>query len=210
LGRSGTGKSVTLKLMIGLLKPDKGKIFIDDQELTDLDAPALSEVRKHVGFLFQNAALFDSISLAENLAFPLRRHTRKSANEIRDIVHEKLEQVGLEKDYDKMPADLSGGMRKRAGLARALVLDPSILLVDEPSAGLDRITASEIDQLLLDLKTRKKVTLVLVTHDPAGARRFGDRLAVLEDGKFIGTGTAEELEKSDNDTVRKLVSARES
>jgi phospholipid/cholesterol/gamma-HCH transport system ATP-binding protein len=205
LGRSGTGKSVTLKLMIGLLKPDKGKIFIEDRDITRLNEEDLSEVRKKMGFLFQTAALFDSISVGDNLAFPLRRHTKKSDQEIEGIVRESLAQVGLEKDRDKMPADLSGGMRKRAGLARAMILDPSILLIDEPSSGLDAITAGEIDALLLDLKSKQKRTLVVVTHDPVGARRFADRLGVLDRGRLVACGTQQELENSGNETVRELV-----
>lgn len=206
LGRSGTGKSVTLKLMIGLLKPDQGKVFVEDQEITALDSAELSKVRKRVGFLFQSSALFDSISVGENLAFPLRRHTDKSPDEIDAIVREKLKQVELENEHDKMPSDLSGGMRKRAGLARALVLDPAIVLVDEPSSGLDHITASEIDQLLAGLKAKQKTTLVIVTHDLTGARRFADRLAVLHEGRILACDAPDQLEKSDNELVRQLVS----
>lgn len=204
LGRSGTGKSVTLKLMIGLIKPDEGIVSIHGSEIQSLDARRLAEARKSVGFLFQNAALFDSISVSENVAFPLRRHTQKSEKEIRAVVREKLEEVELAQDGNKMPSQLSGGMAKRAGLARALALDPSILLVDEPSSGLDRITAAEIYQLLLELKKKKKVTLVVVTHDVTGARTFADRFAVLDRGKIAGCGTADELAQSDNPLVRNL------
>jgi phospholipid/cholesterol/gamma-HCH transport system ATP-binding protein len=206
LGRSGTGKSVTLKLMIGLLKPDQGKIFIEDKDIANLSSDELSETRKKMGFLFQNAALFDSISVGENLEFPLRRHTAKPKDERVRLAKEKLAEVGLEKEMDKMPADLSGGMRKRAGLARALMLDPQILLIDEPSSGLDGITAREIDELLLDLKSKQKKTLIVVTHDPVGARRFADRLGVLDRGRLIASGTPEELERSEDETVRDLVS----
>lgn len=204
LGRSGTGKSVTLKLMIGLIKPDEGIVSIHGSEIQNLNPRRLSDARKSVGFLFQNAALFDSISVSENVAFPLRRHTRKSEKEIRAVVREKLEEVELAQEGNKMPSQLSGGMAKRAGLARALALDPNILLVDEPSSGLDRITATEIYQLLLELKKKKKVTLVVVTHDVTGARTFADRFAVLDRGKIAGCGTADELAHSDNPLVRDL------
>ena len=204
LGRSGTGKSVTLKLIVGLLSLDEGAVFIDAEELQKLGRPDLMRVRKKIGFLFQNAALFDSISLAENLAFPLRRHLQKPEQEITDIVHNKLAEVGLENDANKMPSDLSGGMRKRAGLARALVLDPEILLVDEPSSGLDRITAGEIYDLLAKLKGQKK-TLLVVTHDAAGAKRFADRMGLLDDGRIVASGTPAELESGTNELARALV-----
>ena len=205
LGRSGIGKSVTLKIMIGLIKSDSGKISILGNEIQCADAMKLSEVRKKIGFLFQNGALFDSISVADNVAFPLRRHTRKSGEEIREIVQEKLKEVELEKDGAKMPAELSGGMMKRAGLARALALDPELLLVDEPSSGLDQITASEIYELLLRLKKNRKTTLVVVTHDVVGAREFADEFAVLDKGRIAACGTAEELAGSNNPLVRGLI-----
>lgn len=204
LGRSGTGKSVTLKLLIGLLPHDAGKIEIDNEEVQAENRPALMQMRRKIGFLFQNAALFDSISLAENLAFPLRRDPNRSEEQIAEIVRTRLSDVGLENDGDKMPADLSGGMRKRAGLARALVLDPSIVLVDEPSSGLDRITAGEIYALLGKLKDQKK-TLIIVTHDTHGVRKFADRMCLLDEGRIIACGTAEELEKDSNELVRALV-----
>jgi phospholipid/cholesterol/gamma-HCH transport system ATP-binding protein len=207
MGRSGTGKSVTLKLMIGLLKPDSGKVCIDSEDISHSSEEDLSRVRRHMGFLFQSAALFDSFTLGDNLALPLRRLDKsKSPSEIERAVDEALEQVGLDLDKAKMPAELSGGMRKRAGLARALVLRPKLILVDEPSSGLDRITASEIDDLLLKVKKEYRATLVIVTHDVRGARRVGDHIAVLDRGRLIGFGTATELEKSDHDIVRQLVS----
>ncbi len=206
LGRSGTGKSVTLKLIIGLLCPDQGRIFIGEDEVQQLDRENLLRVRKTVGFMFQDAALFDSISVRENIAFPLRRHTENSGYEIDGIVQQKLAEVGLEEDGEKMPADLSGGMRKRAGLARALVLDPPVLLVDEPNSGLDPLTASEIYKLLADLKQKQHRTLVMVTHDAAGMRRFADRLGVLDQGRMIACGSMDELADSDNDLVHDLVS----
>lgn len=204
LGRSGTGKSVTLKLMIGLLKPNSGHIWIGEEDIVSLQGEALSRVRRRMGFLFQSAALFDSLTLHDNLALPLRRLTKKSKEEVEEMVDRVLEQVGLREDKKKLPVELSGGMRKRAGLARALVLEPEILLVDEPSSGLDRITASEIDDLLLAQK-KTKTTLVIVTHDVRGARRVGDRFAVLNQGRLAGFGTPQELEQSEDDTVRKLV-----
>ena len=207
LGRSGTGKSVTLKLMIGLLKPDCGRVCVDSTDIAHSNEEELSRVRRHMGFLFQSAALFDSFTLGDNLALPLRRLDKsKSPSEIERAVDEVLERVGLDLDKAKMPSELSGGMRKRAGLARALVLHPTLLLVDEPSSGLDRITAAEIDDLLLKVKEEYRATLVVVTHDVRGARRVADRIAVLDQGCLIGFGTAIDLEKSDHDIVRRLVS----
>lgn len=208
LGRSGTGKSVTLRHIIGLVRPDQGKVLVEGDEISALQGPELSRVRKKIGFLFQNAALFDSISVGENVAFPMRRHTDMSDVEIRVRAKEKLAAVGLEKEYDKMPADLSGGMRKRAGLARALALDPKILLVDEPSAGLDPITADEIDQLLLNLKRHDGATLLIVTHNIPSARKLGDTLAMLHLGKIIAQGTADELDRSENEMVRAFMSSQ--
>ncbi len=208
LGRSGTGKSVTLRHIVGLVKPDEGRVFVDDDEISALEGLELSRVRRGIGFLFQSAALFDSISVGENVAFPLRRHTKLADGEIRQRAAEKLESVGLGSEYDKMPAALSGGMRKRAGLARALALDPAILLVDEPSAGLDPITADEIDQLLLDLKERGSTTLIVVTHNIPSARRLGDELLMLHEGKIIAQGTAGDLEGSSEEMVRAFMSSK--
>lgn len=206
MGRSGTGKSVTLKLMIGLIRPDQGSICIEGQNIAAMNEDGLSAVRRKIGFLFQSAALFDSFSLNDNLALPLMRFTDKSQEEIDVIVQRELDAVGLGDARYRMPAELSGGMRKRAGLARALVLEPKILLIDEPSSGLDRITSSEIDELLLGLK--RKATMVIVTHDVPGARRVGDRLAVLDKGHLLAIGSAQELENHDNRLVRCLVSER--
>ena len=203
VGRSGTGKSVTLKLIIALIKPDAGHIWIDGEDITRLEDHELSRVRRKMGFLFQNAALFDFLTLYDNLALPLRRLTRKSDKEIDEIIDRVLHQVGLGGDRDKMPLELSGGMKKRAGLARALVLEPEILMVDEPSSGLDRITASEIDDLLIEQKRR--TTMIIVTHDVHGARRIGDRFAVLDQGRLAALGKPEDLEEHENETVRKLV-----
>ncbi len=206
LGRSGTGKSVTLKLLMSLIKPDQGKIWVDHDEITHMDETQISKVRRKMGFLFQDAALFDSLTLYENLALPLHRLTTKSQVEIDGLVERVLGQVGLQADKQKMPASLSGGMRKRAGLARALVLEPKILLADEPSSGLDRITAAEIDELLVLQKTEYKTTVIVVTHDVHGARRVGDRFAVFDKGDLIAFGTAAEVEQSEHETARKLIS----
>ena len=206
LGRSGTGKSVTLKLLMALLKPDRGSIRVDGDDITRLKPIGLSKVRRKMGFLFQDAALFDSLTLYENLALPLARLTMKTQAEIDFAINNVLRDVELAHDKDKLPSDLSGGMRKRAGLARALVLEPKVLLADEPSSGLDRITASEIDELLLRQKRDKGVTILVVTHDVHGARRVGDQFAVLDKGDLIAYGTAAEVENSERDTARKLIS----
>lgn len=205
LGRSGTGKSVTLKLMISLLKPDAGHIWIGDEDIAQLNAEGLSRVRRKMGFLFQSAALFDSLSLHDNLALPLRRLTNMSKSEIEQTIERVLGEVGLASDKSKMPVELSGGMKKRAGLARALVLAPEILLVDEPSSGLDAITAEEIDDLLLRQKVLQRTTMVIVTHDQRGAKRVGDRFAVLDQGNVIALGTPADLEHHQSAIVRKLV-----
>jgi phospholipid/cholesterol/gamma-HCH transport system ATP-binding protein len=207
LGRSGTGKSVTLKHIIGLLKPDGGRVIVHGKDVPSLERQELNEMRRHMGFLFQNSALFDSISVGENVAFPLRRHTDWPESKIRDTAASKLAEVGLDKEFDKMPADLSGGMKKRAGLARAMALDPDILLVDEPSAGLDPITAHEIDELLVQLK-QKGTTLVIVTHNIPSARTIGDELGMLHEGKLIAQGTVDDLDRSDNELVRAFMQSQ--
>lgn len=201
LGRSGTGKSVMLKHIVALTRPDKGRVFVEEDEISSLEGPELSRVRKRIGFLFQNSALFDSISVGENVAFPMRRHTDWKDSEIRERAAAKLEAVGLDREYDKMPAALSGGMRKRAGLARAMALDPQLLLVDEPSAGLDPITSEEIDELLVAQKSGG-TTLVIVTHNIHSARHLGDELLMLDGGRIVARGTAEDLDRSDNELVR--------
>lgn len=202
LGRSGTGKSVTLRHIMGLVKPDSGRIFVEDEDITDMERQQLIRIRKKLGFLFQYAALFDSITVFENVAFPLRRHTNLSEPEIESIVNDKLASVGLEKDLNKMPDELSGGMKKRVGLARALAMEPSILLVDEPSAGLDPITSAEIDELILELKRERGVTVVMVTHNIPSARRLADELVFLNQGRLAARGTVADLEKSEDPLVR--------
>ena len=207
LGRSGTGKSVALRHIVGLMRPDSGKVFVEERDITALAGRELAEVRKHMGFVFQNAALFDSMSVGENVAFPMRRHTDWSDSEIRERAAKRLADVGLGKDFDKMPGDLSGGMKKRAGLARAMALDPPILLVDEPSAGLDPITAAEIDELLVKTK-QGGTTLVVVTHHIPSARVIGDGFAVLQDGRMLASGTLETLDASDDPIVQAFMRAQ--
>ena len=201
LGRSGTGKSVTLRHIVGLVRPDSGHVYVEDRDITGLAGRELASVRKRMGFLFQNAALFDSMSVGDNVAFPMRRHTDWSDGEIRARATQKLADVGLEKEFDKMPADLSGGMKKRAGLARAMALDPSVLLVDEPSAGLDPITAGEIDDLLVKTK-QSGTTLVVVTHNIPSARVIGDEFGLLHAGRLLASGTIEELDASGEPMVQ--------
>jgi phospholipid/cholesterol/gamma-HCH transport system ATP-binding protein len=208
LGRSGTGKSVALKHVIGLLLPTSGHVFVEGEDVTTLDRVALARLRQRVGFLFQHAALFDSLTVGENVAFPLRRHRRDLPDqEIRRIVVGKLAAVGLEADYDKMPGALSGGMRKRAGLARAMALDPPILLVDEPTAGLDPLTSAEIDTLLLDERRRAGTTLLVVTHNIPSARAIGYELAFLHEGHILARGTAAELERHSHPLVRAFMTS---
>jgi phospholipid/cholesterol/gamma-HCH transport system ATP-binding protein len=201
LGRSGTGKSVTLKHIIGLMRPDAGRVLVHGQDVSRLERRELGQARQRMGFLFQNSALFDSISVGENVAFPLRRHTDWKDRKIREVARQKLDDVGLGEEFDKMPAALSGGMKKRAGLARAMALDPDILLIDEPSAGLDPITAGEIDDLLVALK-KGGTTLVMVTHNIPSARHVADELAMLHEGKIIAQGTARDLDGCDEPLVR--------
>ncbi|MGC2421629.1 MAG: ABC transporter ATP-binding protein [Candidatus Acidiferrales bacterium] len=205
LGRSGTGKSVLLKLMIGLDKPDSGSIRVYGEDVTKMPLKQLNEVRKKIGFLFQQAALYDSLTVEENVAFPLRRHTRMSNAQRADRVRELLASVGMDGDVHKMPAEISGGMQKRAGLARALALDPEILLFDEPTAGLDPITAAEIDDLILRLHKERHVASVVVTHDIHTARAISDRMAFMRDGEILIEGTFEDLKKSSDPFIEKFL-----
>jgi len=205
LGRSGTGKSVTLKMIMALMRPDSGEVWVDQDNVVGMGEHRLSLVRKKLGYLFQDAALFDSLTLYENLALPLSRLTKKTKDEIDDVIQRVLDDVGLGTEGAKYPAALSGGMKKRAGLARALVLEPKILLADEPSSGLDRITASEIDELLTRRKTEHGTALIIVTHDVHGARRVADKVAVLDKGNLVAFGSVEEVSQSDNDVARRLI-----
>ena len=206
LGRSGTGKSVLLRIIIGLQKPDSGSVHIHGQEITCLDLDQLGEIRKKMGFLFQHAALYDSLTVEQNVAFPLQHHKREmSKSEQNDRAKELLAEVGMEGHLEKMPSDLSGGMQKRVGLARALALGPDILLLDEPTAGLDPISSSEIDDLVLKLQKEHHMASIVVTHDLHSAKTIADRLALLNEGNVVIEGSFEELQKSDIDFVREFL-----
>ena len=205
LGKSGTGKSVLLKLIIRLQTPDSGSIKINGTEIGGLATEQLNEIRKKIGFLFQQAALYDSLTVGENVEFPLLRHTEFKESERKDRVRQLLSDVGMDKDLEKRPSQISGGMQKRVGLARALALDPEILLFDEPTAGLDPITAGEITKLFVALKTRRKLTSVVVTHDIHHAEAFADRVALLKDGNIHLEGTFEDLKKSKDEFVAQFM-----
>jgi phospholipid/cholesterol/gamma-HCH transport system ATP-binding protein len=201
LGRSGTGKSVLLKLMVGLQKPDSGSLRVLGEEITQLDLDGLNRARKKIGFLFQSAALYDSLTVEENVAFPLARHTNMSESERKNRARELLSAVGMERDVEKLPSEISGGMQKRVGLARALALDPEILLFDEPTAGLDPITAAEIGKLILEQKDKRNITSVVVTHEIRSAKIFADRFVLMNEGKILADGAFDELRKSRNKFV---------
>ena len=205
LGRSGTGKSVLLKLLIGLESPDAGSICLEGHNIATASTKELNEARKKVGFLFQQSALYDSMTVGENVAFPLRRHTQLSGAERRDRVHQLLESVGMDRDLDKMPSDISGGMQKRVGLARALALEPTIVMFDEPTTGLDPITAAEIAKLILDLRDQRHITSIVVTHDVHTARAIADRLIVLKEGKSLFDGNFEALEQSQDPFIAQFM-----
>ncbi len=205
LGRSGTGKSVFLKLLIGLQRPDQGSIRINGQEIGELSMDELNEIRKKVGFLFQQAALYDSLSVEDNVAFPLIRHTPLTSAERTERVRELLSNVGMEQDVNKLPSELSGGMQKRVGLARALALNPDIVLFDEPTAGLDPITSDEIGKLISRMKKERKMTAIVVTHDIHGAKEFSDRFVMVNDGHIVIEGTLEDLQKSQDHFVSQFL-----
>jgi phospholipid/cholesterol/gamma-HCH transport system ATP-binding protein len=205
LGRSGTGKSVLLRIIIGLQKPDSGSVRIHGQEIAGLSLDQMGEIRKKMGFLFQHAALYDSLSVEQNVAFPLQHHRKMSKSERSDRVKGLLAEVGMEGHLDKMPADISGGMQKRVGLARALALEPDILLLDEPTAGLDPISSGEIDDLVLKLQKEHHMASIVVTHDLHSAKTIADRLALLNEGNVVIAGSFEDLQKSDIEFVREFL-----
>ena len=203
LGRSGSGKSVTIKCVVGLEHPDKGTIKVFGTDITQLNNKELNEIRPRIGFMFQNGALYDSMSVRQNLAFTLKHHQKDITPEaVEEKITEALENVGLLDAIDKMPAELSGGMRKRIGMARTLITRPEIILYDEPTSGLDPITAREISELMVAIQKKNKTTSIVITHDLACAKITGDRIIVLQDGKISAEGTYAELEKSKDPSVR--------
>ena len=208
IGCSGCGKSVLLKHIIGLLTPDSGQVIIDGTDITRLAPKALTEFRLKFGMLFQGAALFDSLTIAENVGFALAEHTAMSPSAIRQRVRECLALVGLKEIEEKFPAELSGGMRKRVGLARALALRPQIILYDEPTTGIDPIMGDVINDLIRDLRDKLKVTSVVVTHDMKSAYKVGDRLAMLHDGGIVATGTPDEFKRSHHPVVAQFIEGR--
>ena len=207
IGKSGGGKSVLLKHMIGLLKPDSGEIWVNGTEITKLNDKALNEVRKSFGMLFQEAALFDSMNVFDNVAFPLREHRKMSEKEIERVVEERLKQVGLLDFMEKMPGELSGGMKKRVGLARALVLDPDIILFDEPTSALDPVISLTILDLIKETQSYIKKTYVVISHDILGMFRIADKVAMLSDGKIIEYGTPREIKESRHEITQEFLKA---
>ncbi|MBM4175377.1 MAG: ABC transporter ATP-binding protein [Ignavibacteria bacterium] len=208
LGRSGIGKSVLLKCLVKLIQPDSGFIEIDGKAVLNLKTRELNELRKEIGFLFQSAALYDSMSVEENLAFPLKKHTELSESEMRERIIEMLDMVGLKEALKKMPSELSGGMKKRIGLARSLILFPKIMLYDEPTTGLDPVTSKEITRLILEMQDRFKMTSIVVTHDMICAMSVADQILVLESGKFIFNGSTDDLVKSKNMFLQNFLSTK--
>ena len=202
LGKSGSGKSVLIKCLVGLIEPDDGKVILLGKNISDLNDEDLNVLRKKVGFLFQSAALYDSMTVRENLEFPLRDLKSMAKEEIDALVLDALQHVGLEEAIDKMPSELSGGMRKRVGLARTLILKPEIILYDEPTTGLDPITSKEISQLILDVQKKYKTASIIITHDVECARITANRVIVIKDGTSVAEGTFKELSESKDEWVR--------
>jgi phospholipid/cholesterol/gamma-HCH transport system ATP-binding protein len=205
IGGSGQGKSVLMKHLMGLLKPDAGHIFVDGEDIVPLNDYQLNRVRLKFGMSFQYSALFDSLNVYENVAFPLVEHTKKPKSEIKRLVTERLESLGLRNIENKFPSELSGGMRKRVGLARALVLEPQILLYDEPTTGLDPVATKNVDDMIRDISQQTGVTSIVISHDMASTFRIGNRISMLFDGKIIASGTPDEILRSENPHLREFV-----
>jgi len=208
IGRSGGGKSVLLKHIIGLVKPDSGQIFVDDIDISTLKESELNEIRKNFGMLFQDAALFDSMTVGENVAFPLKEHRRLPKKEMEQIITDKLLQVGLTGVTEKMPSELSGGMRKRVGLARALALDPKIILFDEPTTGLDPIMCDAIDRLIVKTQQNTGSTCVVISHDIESTFKIAHRIAMLYKGKIIAYGSPEDIKSSNNPVLKQFIQGK--
>lgn len=203
LGRSGSGKSVCIKCIVGLIKADKGQILVFGSDVTKLKTEVLNKIRIRIGFMFQNGALYDSMSVRDNLAFTLKHHTKDlEASQIEKQTIEALEAVGLSEAIDKMPSELSGGMRKRVGLARTLIIQPEIILYDEPTSGLDTITAREISELIVSIQKKQHTTSIIITHDMACAKATSDRIMILNEGVIHAEGTYSELENSNDEWVQ--------
>ena len=205
IGGSGQGKSVLMKHLMGLLKPDKGQIYVDGEDIVPLDDFEMNRVRLKFGMAFQYSALFDSLNVWENVAFPLIEHTKKSRKEIHQLVIDRLASLGLKNIENKYPAEISGGMRKRVGLARALVLKPEILLYDEPTTGLDPIATKNVDDMIRDISKETGVTSVVISHDMASTFRIADRISMLHEGKIVASGTPDEILRSQNEFLRAFV-----
>lgn len=202
LGKSGSGKSVLIKCIVGLISIDEGELIVFNEDISNKESDELNSIRKKIGFLFQSGALYDSMSVRENLEFPLRDKKNISKVEINTIVEKSLAEVGLSDVIDKMPSELSGGMRKRLGLARTMIFKPEIMLFDEPTTGLDPITSKEISKLILDVQKKYNTSSIIITHDMECAKITANRIIVLKDGQFAAEGTYKELEKSDDEWVR--------
>jgi phospholipid/cholesterol/gamma-HCH transport system ATP-binding protein len=208
IGRSGCGKSVLLKHITGLVKPDAGEILFEGEDMTRFDRKKLFQMRMHFGMLFQSSALFDSMTVGENVALPLQKHSGMGDDEIARIVGEKLELVGLTGVQDQYPAEMSGGMKKRIGLARAVAMNPKVVLYDEPTTGLDPIMADVINELIRTLQRELRITSVVVTHDIKSAYHVGDRIAMLHEGRIIFSGTPDDVRGTDNPVLRQFVEGR--
>jgi len=208
IGRSGEGKSVLIKHIIGLLKPDSGQILLDGQDITKMTERELNEVRRRFGMLFQGAALFDSLTVGENVAFPLREHAGMPEADLKEVIKEKLRLVGLKNVENMMPADLSGGMKKRVGLARAIAMDPEIVLFDEPTTGLDPVMSDNVATLILDTQRNLKTTYIVITHDISLTYKIADKVAMLHEGKIVEQGDVEYVKSSVNPILRQFVEGR--